>query len=25
MENFIHIRSNVIEILTEFNKKLGIE
>jgi len=23
--NFIHIRSNVIEILTEFNKKLGIE
>lgn len=25
LENFIHIRSNVIEILTEFNKKLGIE
>jgi methylmalonyl-CoA mutase len=22
--NFIHIRSNIIEILTEFNKKLGI-
>jgi methylmalonyl-CoA mutase len=25
LENFIHIRSNVIEILTGFNKKLGIE
>ena len=25
LENFIHIKSNVIEILTEFNKKLGIE
>ena len=24
LENFIHIRSNVIEILTGFNKKLGI-
>jgi len=25
LENFIHIRSNVIKILTGFNKKLGIE
>jgi len=24
LENFIHMRSNVIEILTEFNNKLGI-
>jgi len=24
LENFIHVRSNVIEILTGFNKKLGI-
>lgn len=25
IENFIHVRSNLIETLTEFNKKLGIE
>ena len=25
LENFIHVRSNMIEILTGFNKKLGIE
>jgi methylmalonyl-CoA mutase len=25
LENFIHIRSNVVEILAEFNKRLGIE
>jgi methylmalonyl-CoA mutase len=24
LENFIHVRSNVIEMLTEFNKRLGI-
>ena len=25
LDHFIHVRSNVIEILTEFNKMLGIE
>jgi methylmalonyl-CoA mutase len=25
LKNFIHVRSNVVEILTDFNKKLGIE
>ena len=24
IDNFIHVRSNVIETLTEFNNKLGI-
>jgi methylmalonyl-CoA mutase len=24
LENFIHVRSNVIQILTDFNKRLGI-